>query len=100
MQKFNVEEDDKPGNDDGSQQSFLHRWFERGTPGSPLVDLFNLFKNSVCPEHLATDLATQEDLLLVLPDGGHVARPDLQLVLLQENSRIFASELLIASLPG
>ena len=30
-------------------------------------------------------LAAQQNLLLVLPDRGHVARPDLQLVLLEDD---------------
>ena len=49
------------------------------------MNLPDMLKNSVCAEDLVADLAAQQNLLLVLPDRGHVARPDLQLVLLEDD---------------
>ena len=57
-------------------------------PGSvaaaPLENLLYLVQDSVGSEDLVGDLATQKNIALVLPDGGDVARPQLQFVLLQD----------------
>ena len=54
---------------------------------SPLVDLLDLLVDGVGAENFAGDFTAEEDLLLVLADAGHVARPHLQLV----SSKLYSS---------
>ena len=74
-----------PGDNDGAKQGFLSVSVEAGPSPSLLMNLPDLLKNSVFAKDLVADLAAQQNLLLVLPDRGHVARPDLQLVLLEDD---------------
>ena len=48
-------------------------------------NLSDLLQNSVGAEDLVADLTAEQDLLLVLPDRGDVAWPQLQLVLLEDD---------------
>merc|ERR1719193_2607674 len=58
-----------PCDDDRAKKSLLHFSMEAWASPGLLMDLPNLIKNSVCAKNLVTDLATHQNLLLVLPDG-------------------------------
>ena len=58
---------------------------EAGPALGLLEHLADLVEDGVRAEDLVRDLAAEEDLLLVLPDGRDVAGPQLQLVLLQDD---------------
>ena len=60
----------------------------RPSPGL-LMDISSLLENCVSAEDLMVDLTAEQDLLLMLPDGGNIARPQLQLVLLQDNCSLW-----------
>ena len=52
-----------------------HRWPEAAGFSSPLVDFLDLLQHGVGAEHLSADLTAEEDMLLVLPDGGDEVSP-------------------------
>ena len=58
---------------------------EAGPSPGLLVNFSNLLENCVSAEDLVADLAAEQDLLLVLPNRGDIAWPELQLVLLEDD---------------
>lgn len=67
------------GHYDGSQQGLLHGGSEVTSGG--LRDLLDLLQDGVSAQNFVSDLAAQQDAVLMLPDGSLVAWPNLQLVI-------------------
>ena len=77
-----------PGDDDATHESLLHRAPEHSRVVTALlVDFSDLIEDGVSPEDLVADLATQQDLGLVLPDGGDV-RGDPYVVIAPQNGAL------------